>query len=117
MALSRTQQTAFTDFVGSVAAVQSSYRSTRSRYFQGLRTTADPTRQTVSPDPSYAEVGLVPPPGMAVQIDVYRAPGGWGYVVGGTATDIGGVVWTRSVNSGPETWRDSGGWVLVEVEG
>jgi hypothetical protein len=94
------------------------------RFWQGLKThTIDPadgatalptiggacpSDQAGQPWPSAI---LTTPLEMAVQIDCYDGPGGQGYQATVYVTILG-ATWTRTAQSGPETWRASG-WAQV----
>ena len=57
---------------------------------------------------SWSEQAVPLPAAMlvAVAVDVYDGPAGRGYVVRGELV-AAGVLWSRSVNVGPETYRDA----------
>lgn len=55
----------------------------------------------------------IPTPMMsALTVDVYESPAGHGYVVHAEHR-IDGVLWRRSINIGPETWRNAD-WYAVD---
>lgn len=50
----------------------------------------------------------------SVRVDVYDGPDGRGYVVTLTA-DVGGRLWARAFNNGPERWRDQA-WAELPID-
>lgn len=126
----------WTGRAGNVLTNQIDYASTRAgRYFQGLKTHLDPV---VQPDSGvlfedilatnllarptdqterwldvFAGLDLILFPAQMV-VDVYQTPAAsWGYVVKLTFQHgVGGPVYSRHINNGPETRRDKA-WFLV----
>lgn len=105
------------------AAIQSkqdAFFATNGRFWQGILThnvhPADgnetvPTIGTTCPSdqlgqPWPASIRNNPHP-MALQMDCYNGPAGVGYVAT-VYVRIGGNVWTRAAQVGPETWRQYG---------
>jgi len=109
-----------------VQAKEDSYFAAHGHYWQGLRThtilPADgallvpdiaartPTDQ---PDPWPAAIKTIAIE-MALVIDVYDGPFGQGYVAS-VWVMVGGRIFTRSAQVGPETWRVEG-WHEVTIE-
>jgi hypothetical protein len=58
-------------------------------------------------------LGLNVPANMTVLVDVYDGPDGQGFVTRVDAT-VDGVHYRRIANKGPEKYRASDGWILVE---
>lgn len=114
-------QRADTDLLTSrlaVGLVQSSYQAAHGAYWQAAPTHSDPPRigqnlppnplARVSDNPAWYDMGIDLPSDMpvSVRVDVYDGPHGSGYVIIGALCDDGGTIWERSVNVGPELWRD-----------
>lgn len=96
---------------------QTAYLGARGRYFQGIKThvvtpadgdetapdlTGRPTDQAETWTGAGFNLPATLP--MALQIDTYDGPQGKGYV-GILWVQIGGQLWRRSAQVGPETWR------------
>lgn len=119
------------DLVDQLATIQESYKNaviatdeagrqiSRGKYFQGLRThnilpadgnkiAPDKTKKPADQGENWADIGIVLPSSMelAVQVDVYEGPRGWGYVVIGII-EIAKKVWRKAINVGPEDYRNS----------
>lgn len=75
-----------------------------------------PTDQAEKADLLWAVAELPSKLAYSVRIDTYDGPQGRGYVVTLTA-DVGGRLWVRHFNTGPEGWRDQP-WaeVLIDAE-
>ncbi len=117
-----------TDFAARVAALntlQTTYRSGKTEFFQGLKThtTIPADNIAVIPDnlsshpsdqaDSWVTFGVAIAVAItyAIICDVYDGPQGKGYVWN-TVVIILGVKWARSYNVGPETNRDAA-WRII----
>ena len=61
-----------------------------------------------------AELKLVAPTEWSERIDIYEGPEGKGYVTTFTVLE-GKKKWSKSVNVGPETWREAQWHEVVEI--
>lgn len=104
-------------------AVQEAYAASHGgRYFQGILTPTTPPDDgaVVNPDQTkkptdqverwldvFTGANALPATNwpVSVSIDVYDGPDGKGWVVNVIYTK-GGETWSRSFNTGPETWRE-----------
>lgn len=105
---------------------QDSYFSANGRFWQGIRThsatpadgteslpdvgTAQPHYQSGAPWPTGIRTTALP---MSIEVHQYDGPAGRGYQATVYVT-IGGRTWTRTAQSGPETWR-AHGWTEQAV--
>lgn len=107
-----------------IVAAQDSYLAANGHYAQALpaasrrpvdgeevapdRLDASPTDQAESWRDLADRYGLtIPSTFMSLlRIDVYKGPGGKGYVVHAEHATADGRIFRKSVNVGPETWRD-----------
>lgn len=110
-----------------IQQIQADFYATYGKYWQGL-TTHDtiPTYGTPLPPDvdsypsdqhvSWADVGvpLSDTMDIAVTVDVYDGPAGSGYTVRGEVL-ISDTLWVRTINFGPETWREHG-WITMTTE-
>ncbi len=100
-----------------LTGVQPNYQRQHGRYWQGLRThavtpadgKAAPPDTTVKPTDeaeNWNALGVALPSSMeiATRVDTYDGPEGQGYVVIGEV-EIGGRLWRKCMNVGPETYR------------
>jgi hypothetical protein len=112
-----------------VASVQATYAASHSgRFWQGIITPTTPpddgalvnpdlgkkpTDQPEDWDDVFTGPNALPTTNWpnSLRIDVYNGPSGQGYVVVGVYTK-GGETWGRSINIGPETYRDLP-WIAV----
>lgn len=103
----------------SLAAMQPDFLATRTRYWQGIcthptlpkdgnKTAPDKSRKPHYQDEDWNAVSVTLPATMeiAVTVNTYQTPrDGWGYECVGSL-EIAGQVWQRTINVGPETWRE-----------
>lgn len=75
------------------------------------RLDARPTDQAEKLEVFWGEAKLAPELPYSFRVDVYDGPEGHGYVVTASAI-LAGELWQRSVNTGPETWRELA-WHIV----
>ena len=117
-ALATRIHTLATALLADFATRQETYRTNRGRYWQGIRTpvVVPLTPATVAPNltlrptdqaESWADAGVVLPAQVevSIQVDVYQAPGGHGFVVCVFIRMSATETWMRCYNVGPETWR------------
>lgn len=109
-----------------VVAVQSDYKTSNGKYWQGLRSHADipvagtPTVTNMNSHPSdqahsWSDVGFILNPlDVAIQVDVYESPLGQGYTLTGIV-EVDGEIWQKVINSGPEIWLEHD-WTMIEIE-
>lgn len=106
--------------------IQADFYSNYGRYWQGLRThivvpeagSPSPPMTTTHPTDqpeSWADVGvpLSDTMDMALTVSVYDGPSGKGYVVV-AETVISETLWLRTINFGPETWRQHY-WISMSI--
>jgi len=109
-----------------IQQAQAGYHATHGRYAQGLLThssipadgvEAAPDRKHAKPTDqaeSWEQLSNLPATMMsALRLDVYDGPEGVGYVVV-VGVRIGGRLWQKRINVGPETWRAHGWREVVE---
>ena len=118
----------------SVQIMQTGYLAQHGRYFQGIVTHDDAPgdggnvppgldRRPTDQAESWRDVGAAPlfPPGMeaSAEVHVYDGPQGKGYaIIARMLNDsVGGdgLVYARTWNSGPETWREHDWQPVVEA--
>lgn len=112
---------------GEIVAKQAAYLAAHGRYWQGLCTHSvipedgeelPPDRAAEKPfyqAESWLDLGGLPETTMsALRIDTYDGPHGKGFVVVSEVM-IDGQLWSRSINFGPETFRDSE-WKTISNE-
>jgi len=101
-----------------IRSAQAAHKDEHGRYWQGLPTHAEPPRDGSDVDPdrwndkapghslSWRDIGGVSNRMMSqMWIDIYNGPQGKGYVV--TLRFRHGLdEWTRSINTGPETFKE-----------
>lgn len=106
------------DVAANLVAVQPGYLATHRRYWQGIRSHAitpkdgakaapDKKRKPTDQAEDWTAANIALPASMeiAVTVNVYQTPrNGWGYEVMGEI-EIGGRLWRRCVNIGPEKYR------------
>lgn len=113
------------DLQAALAGVQTSYLASKGRYWQGLSTPAtvpadgtelapDLTRRPTDQTETWTGAGVALPATVpvAVRVDVYDGPAGWGYVVAGLLT-IGSRQYERRINVGPESYRQTNSWEVI----
>ena len=114
------------------AAIQSredTFFAANGRYFQGLRTHSVTPADGVTALPDIGTTVPVGQPGapwpvairntameMAIQIDVYHAPGGQKGYQATVFVTVAGRLWARAQQVGPETWRVMG-WTDITAVG
>lgn len=97
----------------------------RGKYFQGLRvhdilpsegneTVPDRSKKPTDQIESWEDAGITLPSTMplSVRVDVYNGLQGWGFVVIGEL-EVGNKVWRRAINVGPESYRNTDGWIKI----
>lgn len=115
------------DLLSKLTGFEVDYFKTNGRFYQALdshttppadgaldspdKLSAGPTDQTEKAAYLWQQLTLDAALPYSVRVDVYEGPGGWGYAVTVSAT-LNGEVWARTVNTGPEAYRESA-WRLV----
>jgi hypothetical protein len=128
-ALTDTIDSTLSGYLPSITTKQESVLASSGHYFQGLPSCgvipadgADAVIDQWDTAPIY-DASLTwraawggAPPAMQSQltIDQYISPSGPGWVLTAKVVEAG-VAMVRTINFGPETWRDSGGWVTERV--
>ncbi|MCC7360509.1 MAG: hypothetical protein IT317_13590 [Anaerolineales bacterium] len=118
------------DFLTKLLTFQTEYFKTHGRFYQALDSHAVPPEdgKLVAPDLLLAgptdqgekaaylwqQLALDAALPYAVRVDVYQGPRGWGYVLTVSAT-LDKQEWARTINTGPETWRESDWQAVVPV--
>jgi len=94
------------NFDSGVASAQAANMAAYGRYMQYLRLSPADASPACPNDQAACPVLGVPPVRNAdFVVNVYLAPDGWGYEVVGIYTATTSVVYTRTLNHGPETHR------------
>jgi len=105
-----------------LAAGQTAYLASNSKYWQGILfsavpadggvATPDKSKKPTDQSESWNDFGVIIPasPKCAMAVDVYDGPDGKGYVIRGHIK-IAGQEWYRVRHAvGPETWREMDDW-------
>lgn len=71
-----------------------------------------PTNETEKSADLWQQLTLDPALPYSSRVDVYQGPEGWGYVLTVSAT-LNKETWERSINTGPERYREQGWHVVV----
>jgi hypothetical protein len=71
-----------------------------------------PTDARITPRAMFTEKGIATSQDTRWKVDIYNGPSGEGYQID-VETVINGVVWRKSLNTGPETYRATD-WVAIQ---
>jgi hypothetical protein len=125
-----TIDTLVVDHLAKLQAFEAAYQLNHRGYFQSLashsvvpadgaalapdKLASGPTDQAETLTAFWSDAQLVAEIPYSFRTDVYDGPDGQGYVLS-VQVQLGGELWERSVNVGPETYRETP-WHVVVVE-